>query len=108
MAQGVPGLFCIGLVVLPLGQTLHSQSLGGLKHITLTLLAILGSTTTLVKFRRHIIKIRDAGTILQTPSVNQVTSITQWGLSTEKDATIILQYVGSAQAPFFKFMTKER
>ena len=71
------------------------------------MLIILGSVTALVEFRRHVTGIYNAGTILQTPAKSQVMSVDQWGLSTEKQATIILQYVGSAQAPFFELMTKE-
>jgi len=51
--------------------------------------------------------IYSAGTILQTPAKSQVMSVDQWSLATEKQATIVLQYVGSAQSPFFELLTKE-
>ncbi len=105
MRVSIPALFVLAVFV---GKALHSQSPGDLKRIILTVLVVLGSVTALVEFRRHVTGIRDAGTILQTPSMNQVMSVNQWGLFTEKDAMIIRQYVGSSQAPFFKFMVKEQ
>lgn len=105
MRVSIPALFVLAVF---LGRTLHSQSPGGLKRIILMVLVILGSVTVIVEFRRHIVEIRDAGTILQTPSASQVTSINHWGITTEKDVTILLQYLGSSQAPFFKFMAKDK
>jgi hypothetical protein len=104
MRVSIPALFVLTVF---LGRTLYSQSLNGLVRIILTALIILGSVTALVEFRRHITGIYNAGTILQTPAKSQVMSVDQWGLSTEKQATIILQYVGSTQAPFFELMAKE-
>jgi hypothetical protein len=104
MRVSIPALFVLAVF---LGQALHNQSPDVLKRIMLMVLVILGSVTALVEFRRHIVGIRDAGTILQTPSVSQVMSVNEWGILTEKDAAIILQYVGSSQAPFFELMAKE-
>ena len=71
------------------------------------MLVILGAATPLVELRRHVTAIHDVGTILQTPAIGQVRSISRWGLSGEQAEVIMLQYVGSSRAPFFQFMTKE-
>jgi hypothetical protein len=104
MRVSIPALFVLAIF---LGRALYSQSLSSLVRIVLTVLIILGSITALIEFRRHVTGIYNAGTILQTPTKSQVMSVDQWGLSTEKQATIILQYVGSTRAPFFELITKE-
>ena len=54
-------------------------------------------------------EIHDAGTILQMPEGSQVTDL--WSYSTQvpdsdKGLGILLQYVGSSRAPFFRFMAR--
>ena len=104
MRASIPALFVLAVF---LGRALHGRSLTGLKRIALTTLVILGSGTALVEFRRHVEGINNAGAILQTPNASQVISLSMWDLATEKDRAIMLQYVGSSQAPFFEFMTGE-
>jgi hypothetical protein len=103
MRASIPALFALAVFV---GRTLHSQSPGRLAHIFLIALVILGSITAVVEFRRHIIGIITAGSVLRTPMMDQVLGVSQWGIFTEKDATIVLQYVGSSAAPFFVFLAK--
>jgi len=104
MRTSIPALFVLSVF---LGRTLHRQSLGGMIRIGLTALVVLGSVTALIEFRRHVTGIYNAGTILQTPAMSQVTSLSRWRLATEKDATIVLQYVGSLQSPFFVFLAQD-
>jgi hypothetical protein len=59
----------------------------------------------MVEIRRHIVNIHDAGTILQTPRASQVKNL--WSFSMAASDIVTLQYVGSAQSPFFEFMTKK-
>jgi hypothetical protein len=105
MRVSIPGLFLLAIL---LARALHSLSLSGFQRIILTALVVLGAVTPLVEFLRHAKAIQSAGTILQTPAIAQVRGIGRWGLSEEKDRVIMLQYVGSSSAPFFRFLTKER
>ena len=104
MRASIPALFVLAVF---LGRTLFGHSLTGIKRIVLIALVSLGSVTALIEFHRHISGIYDAGTHMQTPPVSQVMSIDHWGVTTDKDVTIMLQYVGGLQAPFFEFMVKE-
>jgi hypothetical protein len=103
MRVSIPALFVLAVF---LCAALHSRSLGGPGRTILVILVILGAVTPLVELRRHVTAIHDAGTILQTPAIDQVRSISRWGLSGEQAEVIVLQYVGSSQAPFFRFLTK--
>jgi hypothetical protein len=104
MRASIPALFVLAIY---LRKTLHGRSLTGFKRIVLVSLLFLGSVTPLIEFRRHIRGSYDAGTLVQTPPASQVLSIDHWGLATDKDITIMLQYVGSSQAIFFEFMARE-
>jgi hypothetical protein len=42
--------------------------------------------------------------LVQIPSVHQVAGVGDWGLATERDGAILVQYVGSAHAPFFELL----
>jgi len=48
------------------------------------------------------------GRLVQIPSVDQVAGVGDWGLATERDGTIMVQYVGSAHALFFNWLVRER
>jgi hypothetical protein len=61
----------------------------------------------LVEFRRHVTAISDAGTILHTPAIEEVRGVGHWGLPGEQAEIIMLQYLGSSSAPFFRFLAKE-
>jgi len=63
--------------------------------------------TAVIEFRRHLVGMVEAGEILQVPRIEQVMSVSEWGVVTERDATIVLQYIGSSSAPFFEFLAKE-
>jgi hypothetical protein len=106
MRASIPALFVLAVF---LGRTLHGGSRGespvDLKRVILILLVILGSVTALIECRRHIKEIHNAGALLQVPDVDQVTSL--WSPWMDRSHFLILQYVGSAQAPLFRFMTKE-
>jgi hypothetical protein len=66
-----------------------------------------GWLKALIEFQRHFDGIYTAGKLVQTPQISQVRSIDEWGLATEKDVSILLQYVGNPQTPFFKLLAKE-
>ncbi len=102
MRTSIPSLFVLAVL---LGRTLHSKSLTGLKRVILVILVALGSITALVEFRRHAVKVYETRSILQMPEVGQVASL--WNPSVNVSDSLILQYVGSSQAPFFKWMTKQ-
>jgi hypothetical protein len=102
MRASIPALFALAVF---LSRTLHSKSLKGLKRVLLILLVTVGSATALVEIRRHAANIADAGTILQTPKVSRVKNL--WSLSKAASDGVTLQYVGSAQSPFFEVMTKQ-
>jgi hypothetical protein len=102
MRVSIPSLFVLAVL---LGRTLHSQSLTGLKRVILVTLVALGSVTALVEFRRHATKVYETGRILQMPEVDQVASL--WNPSVDTSDSLILQYIGSSQAPFFRWMTKQ-
>jgi hypothetical protein len=102
MRTSIPALFVLAVL---LGRTLHSESLTSLKRVVLVMLVALGSVTALVEFRRHVTEIYETGRILQMPEVDQVTSL--WNPSVDTADSLILQYIGSSQAPFFRWMTKQ-
>jgi hypothetical protein len=102
MRTSIPSLFVLAVL---LGRTLHGKSLIGLKRIVLVTLVALGSVTALVEFRRHATKVYETGRILQMPEIDQVTSL--WNPSIDMSDSLILQYVGSSQAPFFRWMAKQ-
>jgi len=102
MRVSIPGLFVLAVL---LGRTLHGKSLTSLKRIVLVMLVALGSVTALVEFRRHVTKVYETGRILQMPEVDQVMSL--WNPSVDTSDSLILQYIGSSQAPFFQWMTKQ-
>ncbi len=85
---------------------MYSQFPPHFKRILLILLILIGSVTVLIELRRHILGIYNAGTLEHIPQINQVMSINEWDFATSKDATILLQYVGNPQAPFFEFMAR--
>ncbi len=105
MRASIPALYVLAVFV---GRSLSRRSLTGFRRMTLVALLVIGSITAMIEFRRHASGIYNAGTLVRMPQVNQVMSIDQWRLTTGKDATIILQYVGSSRAPFFELMARQR
>jgi hypothetical protein len=103
MRASIPALFVLAIF---LGRTLCSQSLPRFNRIILVVLILIGSVTVLTELRRHILGIYNAGTLENIPQISKVMSINEWDITTNKDATILLQYVGNPQAPFFKFMAR--
>jgi hypothetical protein len=103
MRASIPALFVLAIF---LGRTLYSQSLNRFKRILLIVLILIGSITVFIEFRRHVLGIYNAETLENIPQINQVMSINEWDFATSKDATILLQYVGNPQAPFFEFMAR--
>jgi hypothetical protein len=103
MRSSIPALFVLAIF---LGRTLCSQSLPRLNRIILVVLILIGSVTVLIEFRRHILGIYNAGTLENIPQISKVMSINEWDFTTNKEATILLQYVGNSQSPFFEFMVR--
>ena len=107
MRASIPALFVLAVFV---SRTLHSESFTGLKRIVMIMLVILGSATALIELHRHTTEIHNAGTILQIPEDGQVADL--WSYSTQVPTSdeglgILLQYVGSSRAPFFRFMARQ-
>jgi hypothetical protein len=73
-------------------------------RVILVVLVILGSVTAGVEIRRHVTNIVAAGTILHTCEMSQVTNL--WDLGVKDVDSLVLQYAGSSQSPFFRFMVK--
>jgi hypothetical protein len=61
----------------------------------------------MIEYHRHISGISDAGLLIQTPHISQVMSIDDWRFETERDFTIVQQYIGSLESIFFKHIAKE-
>jgi hypothetical protein len=99
MRVSIPALFVLAVFV---GRALTRP------HRLLVVLLVLGSITALFEFGRHAAGMLEARSLYQLTPIEQVTSLNQWGLSTAKDASLLLQYVGSAEAPFFKLIAQDR
>ncbi len=101
MRASIPALFVLAFF---LARTLHSQSLGVTWRIIQAVLVFIGSATVAIEFQRHMNKIAAAGTLVRTPQVTRVSGI--WAYEANNPRPILIQYVGSSQAPFFIFMAK--
>ncbi len=101
MRASIPALFALALL---LGRTLHSHSLTIPRRLILTALVLIGSATAAIEIQRHVRKSVAAGTLVQTPEISQVSN--DWIYATRNRNSILLQYTGSSQAPFFRFMAK--
>jgi hypothetical protein len=105
MRSSIPALYVLAVSA---GRALSGRSLGGRRRAVLIALLVLGSMTPLIELRRHVEGIQAAGRLVQIPSVDRVAGVGDWGLATVRDATILVQYVGSAQAPFFNWLVRGR
>jgi hypothetical protein len=105
MRASIPALFILCLLVT---RTLNSATTGLPVRAGLILLIALGSATAFVEVNRHVQGIYDAGTLRDLPAAAEVTSVNEWGITTDQDAAIVLQYVGGPQAPFFRHLARER
>lgn len=103
MRAFIPALFVLAIF---LGRVLFSRSLPRFRQLALIILLIIGSVTPLIEIRRHISAIGESREFIQMPSAYQVRSIDQWRRETDLDATIMLQYLGSAETPFFQIFAK--
>jgi hypothetical protein len=104
MRASIPALFVLCLLV---ARALNSSLTGLPVRIGLVLLVALGSATAFVEFNRHIKGIYDAGAIRGLPPAAGVASVNEWGITTERDAAIVLQYLGGLQAPFFRYLARQ-
>jgi hypothetical protein len=104
MRASIPALFVLTIF---LGRILNSQSLPRFKRIILVIFILIGSVTVLIELHRHILGIYNAGTLENIPQISQVKGIDEWGFTTNKEETILVQYVGNPQAPFFEFMARK-
>jgi hypothetical protein len=105
MRASIPALFVLCVLVV---RTLNSASTGLMVRVGLALLIALGSVTAFVEFNRHLQGIHAAGTLRNLPAATEVMSVNDWGITTERDAAIVLQYMGGPQAPFFRYLARER
>ena len=103
MRTSIPALFVLAIFV---GRTLHPRSTRRWIHIFLIVLLVIGSVTALIEFRRHILGMATDGKIVNMPEMREVQYLSAWGVSTDKDETIVLQYVGSPKAVFFKWLAR--
>jgi hypothetical protein len=104
MRSSIPALFVLAVF---LGRALSGRTLSGPRRAVLIALLLLGLVTPLTELRRHVEGIRAAGRLVQIPDMDQVAGVEDWGLATERDATILIQYVGSAEALFFEWVRTE-
>jgi hypothetical protein len=105
MRASIPALFVLCLLVT---RTLEDASTGLPVRIGLVLLVALGSVTAFVEFHRHRQGIYDTGALVDLPAATEVISVNEWGIRTDQDAAIVLQYVGGPQAPFFRYVARQR
>jgi hypothetical protein len=99
MRSSIPALFVLAVF---LGRALSGRTLSSRRRAVLIALLVLGAATPVIELRRHVEGIQEAGRLVQIPRVDQVAGVGDWGLATERDVTIMVQYLGSAQAPFFE------
>ncbi len=101
MRASIPALFVLAIF---LARTLHDQSVAIPQRVILIGLVVIGSATAAIEFQCHMNKIAAAGTLVQTPTTAQVSDV--WTYAVTSRGSILLQYVGSSQAPFFRYMAK--
>jgi hypothetical protein len=101
MRASIPALFMLALF---LSRTLHSESLSFPTRLILILLIVLGSGTSWIELRRHLTEIQGAGKLLNLQEASQVLSL--WDYPVEGPDSLIRQYIGSSEAPFFRFLTR--
>jgi hypothetical protein len=99
MRSSIPALYILAVFV---GRALSGHALGSRRRAVLVTLLLLGSVTPLIQFQRHAEGIGAAGGLVEIPNADQVAGVNDWGLVTEMDSTMMIQYIGSAQAPFFE------
>jgi hypothetical protein len=99
MRASIPALFVIAIYA---NQAVHNRAISRIKRGFLILLLIFGAVTPGMEFYRHVREIVSAGTLFQIPEEDSVDDI--FGLSLERDASIIRQYVGGTEGAFFKYL----
>jgi len=100
MRVSIPALFAFAVL---LGRTLNRKSLPVYKRIILLFLVILGAATVMIEFRCHIMHIQETGTIFNSPEISQVAGLSD---RLRRPDDLIIQYIGSSQAPFFRYLVK--
>lgn len=106
MRASIPALFILSILLV---RTLDNCSIKNYKTIILIIFFLIGSITPLVECRRHINRIYRAETILRMKPSTKVQDL--WSLhknvyEKKRGSSFFLQYIGSQNAPFFKYMTK--
>ncbi len=102
MRASIPSLFVLAIL---LTRALQSKSLATPWRLALVALVVIGAVTPAIEFRRHVSNIVAAGTIQPTQRDWGVRGL--WDLPAKGFDTMIPQYVGSSQAPFFTFMVRD-
>lgn len=105
MRTSIPALYVLAIY---LGRTFFSQALTSFKRFVLIITIVLGSTTSVIEILRHVNHIYTAGTLVQVPPSSQVESIEDWEVDSSIGASIMLQYVGSSEAPFFELLARDQ
>lgn len=101
MRASIPALFVLAVF---LSRTLHASSPPARQRIVLIALLLIGSFTVLIELHRHVAGILENGALLSIPELSAINEL--W-LSMPRDAaSTLLQYIGSSQAPFFKYFAR--
>ncbi len=104
MRASIPALY--GLLIC-LTLTLTESSLSRLKTSSLIVLLVLGSITPLVELSRHISKIFTEQVLFQVPDINKVKGLIELEKKRFHRKSILIQYIGSIDAPFFTLFAKD-
>lgn len=100
MRTSIPALFVLAVFA---SRALHDDSFGLPKKLILIAIILIGSATAFIEIKRHLLQIIDAGTLFQLPDVVRVPGILDLYPPGDK-ANVLVQYIGSADASFFRFL----
>ncbi len=100
MRTSIPALFVLAVFA---GKALYDDSFGRTKKLLLIAILIIGSATACIEIKRHLLHIASAGTPFQLPDTAHVAGILDL-FPPDAKANVLVQYIGSADAPFFRFL----
>jgi len=101
MRASIPALFILAVYI---SRALHQKSLSIPIRILLIGLLLLGSATGYFEVKRHLSGIETNGAVIQPPIYVNVMDL--WNPGLEGSDSIVLQYVGSSQSPFFQYLAR--
>jgi hypothetical protein len=101
MRASIPALFFLAVFI---SRAIHNTSLSTPIRVLLIVLVLLGSATGYIEVKRHLTGIVNTGAVVQIPIYVNVLEL--WYPGLEGSESIVLQYLGSSQAPFFQYLAR--